>query len=620
MRPMAEATELGLADFARIVWRHKIAIVALAILAAGAAFGLDTRRTKIFEARAQVLLVPTVSQAVSSANGTATDLTATDVATDAKVISSPANREDATILLKVTSIPPASVSEVGTTDVVNIAVQSADPAFAVRAANAYAKAYILGQQDQAVNSLLAAAKQLSDRIAAISNEAGKYQQQIAALTAPTTTVFGAAPSSSSPSPAVVALENQQNSLVEEQTTLREQAAQLQDTAELAGGGGQVIGQATLPAALVSPHRVRDTALAGAVGLVLGLGVAFLWEFLDDRIRGEEDLEAAMAGIPALGLIPTVPEWVSRRRSKRNTPHLIADGATTTSAAAESYRSLRTSIQFLRLDKEVRSILVTSPISNEGKTTTVANLAASMAQVGHRVGVISCDLRKPELHAAFGLSNDTGFTSVILGQASPRKALQRVDGYDDLWVMPAGPVPPNPSELLASRHAQRLFNMLADFFEIVLIDSPPVLPVTDAAILAAYADATLMVIAAGTTTKKQARRAVEILTQVDAAPVGVIVNRIPHRGGSFYYGYGSGYGYGYRYGRKAGRASRTAANFNPEERAPEPQIPGNDWDLVRDNGAPHAASPAAPAAGRGDADGEEPRRDPELPAERKSSDR
>jgi capsular exopolysaccharide synthesis family protein len=285
--------------------------------------------------------------------------------------------------------------------------------------------------------------------------------------------------------------------------------------------------------------------------------------------------------------------------------VITDGSAATSPAAEAYRSLRTSIQFLRLDKEMRSIVVTSPYSNEGKTTTVANLAASMAQAGQRVAVLSCDLRKPELHAAFGLSNDVGYTSVILGETTPMKALQRIRGYDDLWVMPGGPVPPNPSELLASRRSQRLLNLLTDQFDMVLIDTPPVLPVTDAAVLAAYADGTLMVIAAGTTTKKQARRAVEILERVDAAPLGVIVNRIPHRGGTFYYGYG----YGYRYGRRTG--DRPATTKTTEDRrgtGPEMR-PGPEDDLdndpVRNGGngerptSSSSRSPAGPSTAAGE---------------------
>jgi capsular exopolysaccharide synthesis family protein len=598
---MAEATELGLVDFARIIWRHKFLILALGILAAAAAFAFDTRRTKIYEARAQVLLTPTLSQAVTTANGTSAELSATDVATDAKVISSPANQRAAAALLKIPSIPSASVSEVGTTDVVKIAVQSANPTFAIKAANAYAKAYITGQQTQAVSSLETAASQLSSKIAALSSQITAIQNQIAALSAPTTTTFFGSPSTLPPSsnPAIAALQGQENSLVEQQTTLREQATQLQYTAQLAGGGGQIIGLATPPAALVSPHRARDTALAGGIGLVLGVGVAFLWEFLDDRIRGEEDLDAAMGGIPALGFIPTVPEWVSRRNSQRGMPHVISNGMSATSPAAEAYRSLRTSIQFVRLDKEVRSIVVTSPYSNEGKTTTVANLAASMAQVGNRVAVLSCDLRKPELHAAFGLSNDVGFTSVILGDTTPMKALRQVPGNDNLWVMPGGPIPPNPSELLASRRSERLLQLLTDQFDMVLIDTPPVLPVTDAAVLAAFADATLLVIAAGTTTKKQARRAVEILERVDATPLGVIVNRIPHRGGTFYYGYG----YGYRYGRQTTErpqpATTTEVRHDAGTGRAEPAE--DDWDKVRkgNGGAPAPDSPArgpSPSAG------------------------
>jgi capsular exopolysaccharide synthesis family protein len=587
---MAEATELGLVDFARIIWRHKLLILALGVLAGAAALALDTRRTKVFEAKAQVLLTPTLSQAVSATNGgNSAALSATDVATDAKVISSPANQQAAAALLKVPSVPKASVTQVGTTNVVNVGVQSPDPAFAIKVANAYAQAYIAGQQRQAVSSLEAAAKQLSSKIATLQGQISSIQNQIGALSAPTSTTVSGSASTVPPSsnPAIAALQSQQNSLVEQQTTLREQATQLSYTAQLAGGGGQIIGLATPPAALVSPHRVRDTALAGGIGLVLGLGVAFLWEFLDDRIRGEEDLDSATGSVPALGFIPTVPEWTSRRRSGSGAPHVITDSASSTSPAAEAYRSLRTSIQFIRLDKDVRSIVVTSPYSNEGKTTTVANLAASMAQVGNRVVVLSCDLRKPELHAAFGLSNEVGFTSVILGEATPMKALQQVGGYDNLWVMPAGPIPPNPSELLASRRSERLLQLLTDQFDMVLIDTPPVLPVTDAAVLAAYADGTLMVIAAGTTTKKQARRAVEILERVDAAPLGVIVNRIPHRGGNFYYGYG----YGYRYGRNTREGPGTPATtpgVSPDGGAEQVQ---GSWDDVRArNGGPAPSTP------------------------------
>lgn len=555
MRSMADTAELGLADFGRIVWRRKISIILLGVLAAAAAFGLDSKRTKIYQGSTQVLLTPLVSQAVSSASGGGSSLTPTDVATAAKVISSPANQQAAGALLKASSIPGASVSQVGTTNVVQISVQSADPTLAVDAANAYAKAYITGEQHQAVTSLEAAASQISTKITQIGNQIATVQAQIAALTGSSAS-SGAVSTSLPASPSLAALQSQENSLLDQQTTLRDQVTQLQDSANLAGGGGQVIGPATLPAALVSPRRSRDTGLAGAIGLVIGVGIAFLQEYADDRIRSEADLEKAVEDIPAIGLIPTVPEWVPKRGSAHPGPHILLGTSRQTSTAAEAYRSLRTSIQFLGLDRPIRSLVITSPSSNEGKSTTVANLATAMAQAGQSVIVLSCDLRKPQLHEAFGLANEVGFTSVMLGDVNAADALQPVPGYESLWVMASGPTPPNPSELLASPRAERLLDAMAARADIVLIDTPPLLPVTDAAVLAARADATLLVVSAGRSTRKQTRRAIEILERVDSKPTGIIVNRIPERGASFYYGYD--YSYGYSYGGRSGSAPAGAA--------------------------------------------------------------
>ena len=532
---MAAGEELGLADFARILWHRKVSVVLLGILAAGAAFGFDTRRIKVYEGTAQLLITSPISSAISaSGSNTAAPV---DILTATKVITSPANEQAAAQLLRVPSLPGASASQSGGTAVVDVSVQSTDPALAVKAANAYAQAYINGQRTQAVASLEAAASQLSSKIADLGSQISAIQNQIDALTGSSRT---AAANSSS----VSALQAQQSSLVEQQTTLREQVTQLQDTAHLAGGGGQIIGPAMLPASLVSPHRTRDTALAGVVGLVLGIGFALLREYADDRIRSEADLEQALGSMPVLALIPTVPSWLPGRRSRHGGPHLIVDSTREAATASEAYRSLRTSIQFVGLDREIRTLVVTSPFSNEGKSTTVANLAAAMAQAGQTVVVLSCDLRKPQLHEAFGIPNDTGVTSVIIREVSAPDALQQVPGYESLFVMTSGPVPPNPSELLTSERTHRLLDALAERADIVLIDTPPLLPVTDAAVLAAHADATVMVIAAGQTTKKQARRATELLARVDVVPAGVIVNRIPHKGDSFYYGYGYGYDYSY----------------------------------------------------------------------------
>jgi capsular exopolysaccharide synthesis family protein len=210
-----------------------------------------------------------------------------------------------------------------------------------------------------------------------------------------------------------------------------------------------------------------------------------------------------------------------------------------SVPAEAYRSLRTSIQFLGLDRSIKTIQFTSPSAGEGKTTTLANVAVSIAQAGHRVVVVCCDLRRPRLHQYFDMSNQIGFTSVLLGEATLREALQPVPGLEGLQVLASGQIPPNPSELLSSDRTAELLASLAEYADIVLIDSPPVLPVTDAAVLAGRVDAVVVVAAAGRTTQTQVSRALEVLGRIDAPIAGLVLNRASESVSFAYYRYAYG---------------------------------------------------------------------------------
>jgi capsular exopolysaccharide synthesis family protein len=236
-------------------------------------------------------------------------------------------------------------------------------------------------------------------------------------------------------------------------------------------------------------------------------------------------------VPVLGLIPLVGSWKDRDQTK------LVSLTEPNSPAAEAYRSLRTSVQFLGLDRPLRIIEVTSASPGEGKTTSLANLGVALARAGRQVIVVCCDLRRPRLHEFFGLSNTIGFTSVLVGDVGLSTALQPVPGSDRLRVLASGPIPPNPSELLASERAGEVLAALAQQADIVLIDAPPVLPVTDAAVLANRVDATLLVVSANVTTNKQVHRAAEILRQVDAPLVGAVLNGVELEGG---YGYQYGY--------------------------------------------------------------------------------
>lgn len=195
-----------------------------------------------------------------------------------------------------------------------------------------------------------------------------------------------------------------------------------------------------------------------------------------------------------------------------------------SPIAEAYRQLRTNIQFSSLDKPLRSLVVTSTSPEEGKSTTLANLAITIAQTGTKVILADCDLRRPTIHSIFGLENSSGLTTLILDYSSRQMPLQE-SGVANLRILPSGPLPPNPSELLGSRRMGEVIDLLKSEADIVLFDSPPVIAVTDAAILATRMDGVLLVINAGKTKRDLARKAKALLDKVNANLIGVVLNNV-----------------------------------------------------------------------------------------------
>jgi polysaccharide biosynthesis transport protein len=194
-------------------------------------------------------------------------------------------------------------------------------------------------------------------------------------------------------------------------------------------------------------------LALVVGLLLGLGAAFLVDYLDTSLKHEDDLVQA-SGLPNLAVVPQLKDW------KSGTAHVITR-EDPHSPAAEAYRSLRTGVRFMALDRPLKLVLLTSPRPGDGKTTTATNLAVAAARAGQRVLLVDCDLRKPQVHSFFGLDNDRGFTTVLLGETTMPKVAQRVPGESNLLVITSGPLPPDPSELLAGDSARRVLGAIGD---------------------------------------------------------------------------------------------------------------------------------------------------------------
>jgi capsular exopolysaccharide synthesis family protein len=264
--------------------------------------------------------------------------------------------------------------------------------------------------------------------------------------------------------------------------------------------------------------------------LIGIGVVLLLEYFDDRIRSKTELQQIIAGVPTIATIPEIESW---KNSKNAMLITLEDPS---SSAAESYRSLRTAIQFNNLDGGSRLIQFTSPTAADGKTTTLANTAVTLSQAGLRVIVVCCDLRRPRVHEYFGLTNEIGFTSVLLGTTSLIDAILEVPNCPGLHLLTSGPKPPNPSELLASRSARELLVSLTELADVVLLDSPPVLPVTDPIVLAGIADSVVLVVSMGISTQSGVKASLEKLDRVSAPLIGVVLNRVEDSEPYSYYRY------------------------------------------------------------------------------------
>jgi non-specific protein-tyrosine kinase len=298
----------------------------------------------------------------------------------------------------------------------------------------------------------------------------------------------------------------------------------------------VVESARTPTAPVSPRRRLNLALGLLFGLGIGVAGAMLRENLDTSVKGTEDV-ADLVDRPTLGIIGYDTDATRRPLIVQADPH---------SQRAEAFRQLRTNLQFVDIDNSPRSIVVTSSIPAEGKSTTCANLAISLAQAGLKVVLVEGDLRRPQISDYMGIESAVGLTSVLIGRVALEDAIQPWGGDGLLFMLPCGPIPPNPAELLGSHGMAELVKQLEASADIVLIDAPPLLPVTDAAVLAALTDGAILVVASGKTRRDQVKLAAASLSNVGARLLGVVLTMVSGRSGD-----ANSYSYEYRY---AGRAA------------------------------------------------------------------
>jgi capsular exopolysaccharide synthesis family protein len=477
---------LDLADYLRVVRVYWKAIVAFTLLATLTAFGWTVLQPKIYSSDSSGIVVTPGSDNVSLSLA-GDSLAKAKVKNYESVAKSRlvADRVIASLELKTTAdalLGTISVKVPLDTAEIRVTALSPDPATAQRVADAW------------VNGLAAQVEAIET---ATPGTAGTTQSPDAG------TSGAAASSAAAPASAVRILP---------------------------------LGKAVLPTSPVSPNVKLTLALGALIGLALGVAYALVRRHLDRRIRSASEIERLFE-VPVIGTLP-----VDHRLDGKSTileagsfAHLHEAGAG--GAMAEALRELRTNLSFLDVDQPPRIIVVTSSMQAEGKSTVTANLAVTMAAAGENVVVVDGDLRRPTLVDVFNLVPGVGVTDVLTGTAELEDVLQPWGALPNLSVLGSGRIPPNPSELLGSKAMKNMLNALAENAT-VLIDAPPLLPVTDAAVLSRAADGAILVIRTGKTTQEQLGQSLSNLDKVKGRILGAVLNYVPTRGTDAYSYYGT----------------------------------------------------------------------------------
>jgi succinoglycan biosynthesis transport protein ExoP len=508
-----------LADYLRVIRERAIVIILVTVILVALALIMSFRSTPLYSASSKLVYkTNTLDQALFGAQIFSNANQPRDVETGAELIklgevAVAAKKElnsprSAGELLSMISVTPST-----TTNIIQIEAVSADPSEAAGVANAFAEQFVAIRQN-ADRTTVAAARQL-------------VKNQLDSLTsADASSAYG--------------------------LMLKDKYESLQILEAMQTGGFSVVQSAVSPSGPFSPRPTRSAILALAVGLVFGLGLAFLLNYLDRRIKDVKGLERVF-GLPVLAAVPAVGgRWKSRDGAKRS---LSPVGFVSHHSLLESFRTLRSSLQYFAVEKSIKTILVTSGLPREGKTVTAVNLALSLVLAGHRVIILEADLRRPMIPHYLGVNNTVGLSTLLAGATTLGDALQlvnletllpqevrekanRVNGVPlekSLLCLASGPLPPNPAELLGSDRMEKLLEELSlnPGVGYVIIDTPPVLSIADALVIASKVDAVVIASRVNWTTRDEAEEVSSRLRRSGARVIGVVAGGV--KTGSSYYG-------------------------------------------------------------------------------------
>ena len=500
--------ESGAIDYLRILWRRRWLILAAMVVAASISLCVSSRATPIYASSSRVLFAAQDTSLFQSGGYVAPD--PSQIATQEQVMTSPAVSGAVAQKLgdDAAAVTDVEAHGVGNTRVLEITVRATSPEVAAKTATLYAETYQEQRRDEAIAEAIRTSS-------ALSQQTAQARQKVEDLE----TALTRASARNAPASEIQSLKLQRDAAQTDYIVYQQKAGQAAVDASVATGGVQVLVKGVVPKTQESPKPRQSAALATALGMLLGIVAAIALDFLDDSVKKVEDVERIVRPLPILGAIPAITDWRNRDLARLVT---IEDSGST---AAEAYRSFRTNVQFAGLRREARCLQISSPVASEGKTTTLANLAVTLSLAGQRVTVVDCDLRRPRVHEFFGLSNHVGFTSVLLGDQPLSQALQRstLSNGASIQLLASGPLPPNPAELLGTARVAELLAALAADNDYVLLDAPPVLPVTDAVVLSSRVDGVIVVATLKVTGRRDLAHAVSTFQAADAPLLGVVVN-------------------------------------------------------------------------------------------------
>jgi len=494
-------------------------LVASVVLAAGVAFVVSSLLPKVYEATARL----NVGQSLSAVNPDYNQLlvsqrlstTYAAVATTRPILETVIKQlglgvTSDELLKRVRADAPLDST------LLTITAQDADPSRAAAIANALAE------------QLIAASPAIQGRQAefqaSIDADLKATQGQIYAIQAQVETLSGLPERTAKQEADLATLEGRLVSLRATYATL------LSFSSSNASNLLTVVEPAVAPPSPVSPRPLLNTLVAAVLGLLLAAGVVALAEHLDDAVK-DSDAVQEVANLATLGTIARMNGDKGRSEIYR-----LAALLNPRSGVAEAYRTLRTNIEFASVAAPIRTLLVTSSVPGEGKTVTAANLAVVFAQAGRRVLLVDADLRKPGVHVVFDLPNAHGLTTLLRSDEVSLDAIAQGTEQANLRILTTGPLPPNPAELLGSQRMRAILERLKAACDLLIFDSPPLQAVTDSAILSSFVDGTLFVIDAGRSGRGAVRFGRESLAKAGAQVLGAVLNRVPARAHSRYYGY------------------------------------------------------------------------------------